>query len=61
VPCGVVMTRTLGLLKDTLLHTGLQGLVEERIEHVIANSDVVVGLDIFLERLTAAKCVSNCA
>lgn len=51
--------RTLGLHEDTLLHTGLQGLVEEGIEHVVADIDRVVGLDIFLEGLAAVECVND--
>lgn len=41
--------RTLGLLEDTLLNADLQGLVEERVEHLVANVDGVVGLDILLQ------------
>lgn len=46
--------RTLGLSKDALLNASLQGLVEERVEHVVRDSaQVVVGLDILLQGLTA--------
>ena len=55
---------TLGLLEDALLNTRLQGLVEQGVEHVVGGSDVVVGLDILLEALTAvvvesAKCLTG--
>lgn len=50
---------TLRLLKDTLLNTGLQGLVEERVEHVVGGNNVIVGADILLERLAAMECVSD--
>jgi hypothetical protein len=44
----------LGLLKDTLLNTALQGLVEQSIEHVVRDrAQLVVGLDVLLELLTA--------
>jgi hypothetical protein len=49
---------TLGLLEDTLVDTVLQSLVEERVEHLLANIDGVVGADILLERLAAGECVS---
>jgi hypothetical protein len=49
-------THTLGLLEDTLLDTVLQRLIEERVEHVVADVDGVVGLDIFLEGLAAGEC-----
>lgn len=45
---------TLGLGEEALFNTGLEGLVEERIEHVVRNVQSVVGLDILLQRLTAA-------
>ncbi len=51
---------TLGLLEDTLVDTGLQGLVEEGVEHVVRDADGVVGLDILLQGLTAAMGVSLC-
>ncbi len=41
------------MLEDLLLYTVLQGAVEQRVEHVVRDSDSVVGLDIFLERNTA--------
>jgi hypothetical protein len=44
---------TLGLLENTLLATGLQRLVEKRVEHVVGDIDLVVGLDILLQGLTA--------
>lgn len=45
---------TLGLDKDTLVDTGLQGAVEQRVEHGVGGGvDVVVGLDILLQALTA--------
>ena len=47
------MRHTLGLLKETLLDTRLQGLVEERVEHAVTNIDGVVGPDILLEGLPA--------
>ncbi len=50
---------TLGLLKGTLLDTSLQGLVEERVEHLLANVDGVVGADILLEGLAAGGRVSK--
>merc|ERR1712000_747938 len=40
---------SLWLSKDTLLDTGLQGSVEQRIEHGICGVDLVVGSDILLE------------
>jgi hypothetical protein len=43
-----VAQHTLGLLKDTLVDTGLKGLVEERVEHVVGGIDGIVGLDILL-------------
>jgi hypothetical protein len=46
----------LGLLEDTLLDTVLQGLVEERVEHVVRRDiEVVVGLDILLQGLAATE------
>ena len=47
--------RTLGLLEDTLLDTGLQRLVEERVEHVLRDGDVVVALDVLLELLATGR------
>lgn len=47
---------TLRLLKNTLLHAGLEGLVEQRVEHAVRHSDVVVGLDILLQGLPAGAC-----
>lgn len=45
---------TLGLDKDTLVDTGLQGTVEERVEHGVGlGLDVVVGLHVLLEALSA--------
>jgi hypothetical protein len=41
------------LLKDTLLNTRLQSLVEERIKHVVRDVDGVVGLHELLQGLTA--------
>lgn len=50
------MRHTLGLFKDTLVYTGSQSLVEERVEHVVGDSvDLVVGPDIFLELLSAMR------
>lgn len=49
------MRHTLRLLKDTFVYTGPQGLVEERVEHVVGDSDLVVGSDILLELLTAMR------
>lgn len=43
----------LGLGKDALFDAGLEGLVEERVEHVVRDVQGVVGLDVFLEGLTA--------
>lgn len=55
-----VRMHTLGLLEGALVDTRLQGLVEERIEHVVADiGEVVVGLDILLEGLTAGWRVSD--
>ena len=46
--------RTLGLLKHALLDTDPEGLVEKRVEHGIRGvAELVVGLDILLERLAA--------
>lgn len=47
-------TRTLGLLEDTLLNAVLERFVEERVEHVLRDADGVVGLDVLLQRLSAA-------
>jgi hypothetical protein len=47
------MTLTLRLAKLALLNTGLQGLIEQGIEHLVCGIDFVVGLDIFLEGNTA--------
>jgi hypothetical protein len=45
---------TLWLLEKSLLNTGLQGAVEERVEHLLVLGKVlVVGLDILLEVGTA--------
>ena len=46
---------TLWLDEISLLDAGLQGLVEEIVEHVIGDSDVVVGLDVLLEGWTARQ------
>lgn len=42
-------TRTLWLSEDTLLDTRLESAVEQRVEHGINSTDLVVGLDILLE------------
>ena len=47
--------RTLGLDEVSLLDAGLQGLVEEVVEHVIGDGDVVVGLDVLLEGWAAGR------
>lgn len=45
---------TLGLDEDTLVDTGLEGTVEQRVEHGVGlGLDVVVGLHILLEALSA--------
>lgn len=45
---------TLGLDEDTLVDTGLEGTVEERVEHGVGlGLDVVVGLHVLLEALSA--------
>lgn len=45
---------TLGLDEDSLVDTGLEGTVEERVEHGVGlGLDVVVGLNILLEALSA--------
>ena len=50
---------TLGLLEDTLVDTVLESLVEERVELLVGgNVEVVVGLDVLLEVLTAEDGVS---
>lgn len=49
------MRLTLGLNKDTLVYTGLEGTVEEGVEHGVAGIELVVGLDILLEALTAVN------
>jgi hypothetical protein len=54
-----IEAHTLGLLEGTLLNAGLQGLVEERVEHLLANVDGVVGAHILLEGLAADDRVSN--
>lgn len=46
---------TLGLNKDTLVDTGLEGAVEEGVEHGVAGIQLVVGLDILLQALTAVE------
>lgn len=46
---------TLGLDKDTLVYTGLEGTVEEGVEHGVAGIELVVGLDILLQALTAVN------
>lgn len=46
---------TLGLLKDALVNTSLQGLVEQRVEHLVRDVDGVVRLDILLELLTTMR------
>ncbi len=43
------------MLEDLLLYTVLQGAVEQRVEHVVRDSDRIVGLDIFLERNAAMR------
>lgn len=48
-------TLTFGLEEDSLLNTGLQGAVEEGVELLVGSSDLVVGLDIFLQALTAVN------
>lgn len=52
------MRLTLGLNEDTLVYTGLEGTVEEGVEHGVAGIELVVGLDILLQALTAAKVMS---
>jgi len=47
------------LLENTTLNADSDGLVEEGVEHVIANIDGVVGLDIFLQGWTAGYHVSG--
>lgn len=42
-------THTLWLSEDTLLDTRLEGAVEQRVEHGVGCSDLVVGLDVLLE------------
>lgn len=42
---------TLGLQEHALLNTGLEGAVEEGVEHGVGSVDVVVGLDILLQAL----------
>jgi hypothetical protein len=50
---------TLGLGEVTLLNAGLQGLVEQRVELSLGcGGDLVVGLDVFLDGLTASENVS---
>lgn len=45
---------TLGLDEDSLVDTGLEGTVEERVEHRVGlGLDVVVGLHVLLEALSA--------
>lgn len=45
---------TLGLDEDTLVDTGLEGTVEEGVEHGVGlGLDVVVGLHVLLEALSA--------
>ena len=52
--------RTLGLCEVTLLSTGLQGLVEHGIELSLGgDGDLVVGLDVFLDGLSAATRLSQ--
>ena len=46
---------TLGLDEDSLVDTGLEGTVEERVEHVVRNRDRVVRTDVLLELLTATR------
>ena len=53
------MTRTLWLLEDTTLHADSDGLVEKGVEHVVANIDGVVGLDILLQGRAAVYDVSG--
>lgn len=48
------LEHTLGLLENTLLNTAPQSLVEQRVEHGVGDAQVVVGLDILLERRAAA-------
>lgn len=48
-------TLTLGLLEVTLLNTGLEGAVEQRVEHGVGGSDLVVGLYVLLQALTAVE------
>ena len=47
---------TLGLLKDTLVGTSLESLVEERVELLVRGDvEAVVGLDVLLEVLAAGR------
>ena len=45
-------TYTLWLREDTLLNTSSDSLVEQSIELVVGDSELVVGLDVFLQRDT---------
>lgn len=51
-----VVGLTLGLDKDALVNTGLEGTVEEGVElGVGVGAELVVGLDVLLQALTAAS------
>lgn len=47
------------MLENTTLNTDSDGLVEKRVEHVVANIDGVVGLDILLQGWAAVYHVSG--
>lgn len=58
---GVVLP-TLGLLKVTLLDARLQGFVEERVELSLGgDGDVVVGLDVLFDSLSAVRGLARVA
>lgn len=47
------------MLENAALNADSDSLVEERVEHVVADIDGVVGLDIFLQGWTAVEHVSG--
>lgn len=51
-------TLTLGLQEHALLNTGLEGTVEERVEHRVGGVNLIVCLDILLQALAAEKHMS---
>lgn len=51
---------TLGLKEVTLLHTSLEGTVEEGVEHAVGGSDLVVGLDVLLQALATMGRDTSC-